>query len=176
MSLCANGSGSPSKPSGSRTSSGRRPQNEPRAGIELGVERPSTVPLSIGNIFTQARVSESSVCAESVMPLSTEQEELCRRLEMGRPEPSAATLIRQQARDIDELWDRLSRAYLAVRREIPTDELRQEIKCFERSWQGGGRNEEGRPLQEACSGIPSNSQSGSRTSGKCSGLFTFIQR
>ena len=31
----------------------------------------------------------------------------------------AATLIRQQARDIDELWGRLSRAYLAVRREIP---------------------------------------------------------
>ena len=31
----------------------------------------------------------------------------------------AAALIRQQARDIDELWGRLSRAYLAVRREIP---------------------------------------------------------
>ena len=40
------------------------------------------------------------------MPLSPKQEELCRRLEMGRPEPSAAALIRQQARDIDELWDR----------------------------------------------------------------------
>jgi hypothetical protein len=33
--LCANGSGSPSKPSGSRPSSSRRSQNEPRAGIEL---------------------------------------------------------------------------------------------------------------------------------------------
>ena len=62
------------------------------------------------------------------MPLSSEQEALCRRLEMGRPEPSAAALIRQQARDIDELWDRLSRAYLAVRREIPSDELRREIE------------------------------------------------
>jgi hypothetical protein len=68
--------------------------------------------------------------AESVMPLSSQQEELCRRLEMGRPEPSAAALIRQQARDIDELWDRLSRAYLAVRREIPDDELRQEIEVL----------------------------------------------
>ena len=62
-----------------------------------------------------------------MMPLTSEQEELCRRLEMGRPEPSAAALIRQQASDIDELWDRLSRAYLAVRREMPGDELRQEI-------------------------------------------------
>ncbi len=128
--LVANGSGLPSKPSGSRTSSDGRPQNEPRAGIELGVESPSTVPLSTGNIFTQARVTERSVCAESVMPLSPKQEELCRRLEMGRPEPSAAALIRQQARDIDELWDRLSRAYLAVRREIPYDELRQEIEVL----------------------------------------------
>ena len=64
------------------------------------------------------------------MPLSPKQEELCRRLEKGRPEPSAAALIRQQARDIDELWDRLSRAYLAVRREIPHDELRQEIEVL----------------------------------------------
>ena len=39
-----------------------------------------------------------------------------------------ALLIRQQARDIDELWDRLSRAYLAIRREIPSDELRREIE------------------------------------------------
>ena len=84
--------------------------------------------LLAGNIFTQARVNAKLVCAESVMPLSSEQEELCRRLEMGRPEPSAAALIRQQARDIDELWDRLSRAYLAVRREMPGDELRREIE------------------------------------------------
>ena len=68
------------------------------------------------------------VCAESVMPLPFEQEALCRRLEMGQPEPSAAALIRQQARDIDELWDRLSRAYLAVRREMPGEELRREIE------------------------------------------------
>jgi hypothetical protein len=40
--------------------------------------------------------------SESEMPLSSEQEALCRRLEMT--EPSAAALIREQARDIDELW------------------------------------------------------------------------
>ena len=62
------------------------------------------------------------------MPLSSEQEALCRRLEMGRAEPNAAALIRQQARDIDELWDRLSRAYAVIRRETPSDELQREIE------------------------------------------------
>jgi len=41
------------------------------------------------------------------MPLPSELEALCQRLETGEPEPSAASLIRQQAREIDELWDRL---------------------------------------------------------------------
>jgi hypothetical protein len=40
------------------------------------------------------------------MPLSPEQEVLC-----GRAEPLAAALIRQQAKEIDDLWDRLSHAY-----------------------------------------------------------------
>ena len=62
------------------------------------------------------------------MPLSSEQEALCRRLEMGRPEPGAAALIRQQAREIDDLWDRLSRAYVAIRREMPINELHKEIE------------------------------------------------
>ena len=62
------------------------------------------------------------------MPLSSELEALCQRLEMGKPEPSAAALIRQQAREIDELWDRLSRAYAVVRREAPSDELHREIE------------------------------------------------
>jgi hypothetical protein len=75
------------------------------------------------------------------MPLSSEQEELCRRLEMVRAEPSAAALIRQQARDIDELWDRLSRAYLAVRRGSRMTSFGKKSRCFARSWQGGGRNE-----------------------------------
>ena len=74
------------------------------------------------------------------MPLSSKQEELCRRLEMGRPEPSAAALIRQQARDIDELWDRLSRAYLAVRREIPVTSFGKKSSCFARSWNGSGQS------------------------------------
>lgn len=62
------------------------------------------------------------------MPLPSELEALCQRLEMGEPEPSAAALIRQQAREIDELWDRLSRAYAVVRRETPSDELQMEIE------------------------------------------------
>ena len=62
------------------------------------------------------------------MPLSSEQEALCRRLEMGRAEPSAAALIRQQARDIDELWDRLSRAYAVIRCETPSEEFQREIE------------------------------------------------
>jgi hypothetical protein len=61
------------------------------------------------------------------MPLSSEQEALCRRLEMGKPEPSAGALIRRQAREIDDLWDRLSRAYVAIRREMPIKEIQKEI-------------------------------------------------
>ena len=45
------------------------------------------------------------------MPLSPEQEALCERVEKGEPEPGAAALIRQQAQEIDALWDRLSHAY-----------------------------------------------------------------
>jgi hypothetical protein len=43
------------------------------------------------------------------MSLSPAQEVLCDPLEKGLP--SAAALIRQQAREIDDLWDRLSRAW-----------------------------------------------------------------
>ena len=32
------------------------------------------------------------------------------------------------ARDIDELWDRLSRAYAIVRRETPSDDIQREIE------------------------------------------------
>ena len=39
------------------------------------------------------------------MPLSPEQEALCERLEKGESTPAAAALIRQQAREIDDLWD-----------------------------------------------------------------------
>jgi hypothetical protein len=40
------------------------------------------------------------------MPLSPEQEVICERLDKGKPEPRAAALIRQQAHEIDDLWDR----------------------------------------------------------------------
>ena len=49
------------------------------------------------------------------MLLSPEQEALCERVEKGVPEPGTAALIRQQAQEIDALWDRLSRAYALVR-------------------------------------------------------------
>jgi hypothetical protein len=44
------------------------------------------------------------------MPLSPEQEAICERLEKGESSPEAAALIRHQAHEIDDLWDRLSRA------------------------------------------------------------------
>jgi rubrerythrin len=62
------------------------------------------------------------------MPLSPEQEILCERLEKGEPDPRAAALIRQQAREIDDLWDRLSRAYALVRQESPAEMIQDEIE------------------------------------------------
>ena len=53
------------------------------------------------------------------MPLILEQEVLRQRLEKDMP--STAALIRHQAREIDELWDRLSHAYALVRRESPAE-------------------------------------------------------
>ena len=42
-----------------------------------------------------------------------------RSYRMGLPRAhGAAALIRQQAREIDDLWDRLSRAYALVRQEF----------------------------------------------------------
>jgi hypothetical protein len=58
-------------------------------------------------------------CGLTRMPLSPEQEELCERMEKGEPALDAAALIRQQAHEIDDLWDRLSHAYAFVRRESP---------------------------------------------------------
>lgn len=61
------------------------------------------------------------------MPLSPEQEALCDGLEHGGM-PAAAALIRQQARKIDDLWDRLSRAYALVRQESPAEMIQDEIE------------------------------------------------
>ena len=59
------------------------------------------------------------------MPLSPEQEALCERLANGESTPIAAAFIRQQAHEIDDLWDRLSRGYALVRRRVPsTDDPR----------------------------------------------------
>jgi hypothetical protein len=63
------------------------------------------------------------------MPLSPEQEALCERVEKGEPEPSAAALIRQQAHEIDDLWDRLSHAYALVRRETPAEMIQEEMEA-----------------------------------------------
>jgi len=62
------------------------------------------------------------------MPLSPEQDILCERLEKGEPDPRAAALIRQQAREIDDLWDRLSRAYALVRQESPAEMIQDEME------------------------------------------------
>jgi hypothetical protein len=60
------------------------------------------------------------------MPLSPEQKTLCERLEKGESTATAATLIRQRAHEIDDLWDRLSRAYALVRKHA-------ESRRFERT-------------------------------------------
>ena len=62
------------------------------------------------------------------MPLSPEQEALCERLEMGESTPAAAALIRHQAHEIDNLWDRLSRAYAVIRQESPSEMIQEEMQ------------------------------------------------
>jgi hypothetical protein len=64
------------------------------------------------------------------MPLSPEQEVVCERVEKGEPEPRAAALIRQQAKEIDDLWDRLSHAYALVRRESPAEMIQEEMELL----------------------------------------------
>ena len=57
------------------------------------------------------------------MPLTPQQDALCQKLEQQvAPEiGSAAALIRQQASEIDSLWDRLTHAYMAMRGEVGDD-------------------------------------------------------
>jgi hypothetical protein len=62
------------------------------------------------------------------MPLSPEQEAICERLEKGESTPHAAALIRQQAHEIDDLWDRLSRAFALVRKESPAEMIHEEME------------------------------------------------
>ena len=42
--------------------------------------------------------------------------------------PTAATVIRRQAREIDGLWDRLSRAYALIRQESPAEIIQDEME------------------------------------------------
>lgn len=58
------------------------------------------------------------------MPLTPQQDALCQKLEQQvAPEIGleAAALIRQQASEIDSLWDRLTHAYMAMRGEVGDD-------------------------------------------------------
>ena len=48
----------------------------------------------------------------------------------GRKHASAAALIRQQAQEIDDLWDRLSHAYALVRRESPAEMIQEEMEAL----------------------------------------------
>jgi hypothetical protein len=64
------------------------------------------------------------------MPLSPEQEAVCERLAKGESEPLAAVLIRQQAREIDDLWDRLSHAYAIVHSQSPAEMIQEEMQAL----------------------------------------------
>jgi hypothetical protein len=79
------------------------------------------------------------------MPLSPEQQALCERLENGESTPTAAALIRQQAHEIDNLWDRLSRAYALVRRESPAEMIQEEMEQL-RAMLDEGRDSQFRKL------------------------------
>jgi hypothetical protein len=70
------------------------------------------------------------------MALTPEQEELCEMLEKDETAPAAAALIRQQANEIDDLWDRLSRAYALVREESPAEMIQDEMKQLQAMLEG----------------------------------------
>ena len=84
--------------------------------------------LGISSSFHSNVRKEKPSARTDSMPLSPEQEALCERLENGESTPTAAALIRQQAHEIDDLWDRLSRAYALVRRESPAEMIQEEME------------------------------------------------
>lgn len=59
--------------------------------------------------------------------LPPEQEVLCTRLEKGESCPGAAKVIRQQAHEIADLLDRLSRAYAVIPAASPSDIIQEVI-------------------------------------------------
>ena len=85
--------------------------------------------------------SEKPIPSSDAMPLSPDQEALCERLENGESTPTAATLIRQQAHEIDDLWDRLSRAYALVRNESPSEMVQEEMKEIHAMLEGRGNSQ-----------------------------------
>jgi hypothetical protein len=64
------------------------------------------------------------------MRCSPGQESVCERLAKGESEPLAAVLIRQQAREIDDLWDRLSHAYAIVHSQSPAEMIQEEMQAL----------------------------------------------
>ena len=58
----------------------------------------------------------------------------------GGSTPTAPTLIRQQAREIDDLWDRLSRAYALVRQESPAEMIQDEMEQLRAMTRDNTRN------------------------------------
>jgi hypothetical protein len=70
------------------------------------------------------------------MPLTPEQDALCERLVKGESTPAASALIRQQANEIDDLWDRLSRAYALVREESPAQLIQEEMRQLQAMLEG----------------------------------------
>jgi hypothetical protein len=74
------------------------------------------------------------------MPLSPEQEAVCERLAKGESEPLAAVLIRQQAREIDDLWDRLSHACAIDHRESPAEMIQKRCRRCGRCLRSDGNS------------------------------------
>jgi hypothetical protein len=68
---------------------------------------------------------QSRACGRARHP-----EQVRREHDGGEPAPRAAALIRQQAQEIDDLWDRLSHAYALVRRESPAEMIQEEIEAL----------------------------------------------
>jgi hypothetical protein len=69
------------------------------------------------------------------MPLTPQQDALCHKLEqqLGPEDLDAASIIRQQASEIDDLWDRLNHAYMVMRENIGDhSHLRAEVDQLRR--------------------------------------------
>ena len=106
-----------------------RAHRPPAAGHDLlQVQSCTEWNIRIGGALSQLEVASQ----ERAVPLSRQDQELCQSLEQ-RQEPiaaAAAAQIRRLAREVDELWDRLSRVYARMRGETDGDPIRAEIECL----------------------------------------------